>query len=192
VRFLSNYSTGTVGKYLIAAAASRGHKVTWVECPKDAETAGELQTKLSFLVPRHDVLIMAAAVCDARPTAFSAGKIKKESFSAIRLVRNPDILAGLARKKRKDQIFVGFGLESTKILESGRRKLKKKGLDLIVLQKVTSKTHPFGDKPIEAFVMDNAGRRSHFAAISKRRLAGYLIRRSERLFDKARDLKEGF
>ena len=179
VRFLSNYSTGVMGKYLAHAARQRKHHVTWVECPRDAQTAADLQRKLKTLLPKNDVLIMAAAVCDARPARVSATKIKKEALSAIRLVKNPDILASLAKKKRKDQVFIGFGLESEKILANGLKKLKRKSLELIVLQKVTKNRTPFGDKSIEAFILKKNGDVRRFGAISKPKLAELLVREAE-------------
>jgi len=181
VRFLSNYSTGTMGKYLTQAARRRKHRVTWVECPRDAQTALDLQRKLTRLLPKNDVLVMAAAVCDARPARVSPTKIKKGALSAIRLVKNPDILAGLAKKKRKDQLFIGFGLESEKILANGHKKLRSKGLELIVLQKVTRTQTPFGEKPIEAFILKKNGGVKRFHSISKKKLADFLVREAERV-----------
>ena len=75
VRYLSNYSTGTMGKYLAESAKKAGHKVTWVECPNKIETADELEIELKKLLPKNDVLIMAAAVCDVKPKKFSLLKI---------------------------------------------------------------------------------------------------------------------
>ena len=104
VRFLSNYSTGTMGRCLVEAAKIRGHRVDAVECPNDAETARDLENVLKARMAKTDVLVMAAAVCDARPEKLAAKKIKKQNLGSIKLVKNPDILAGLAKKKRKDQI----------------------------------------------------------------------------------------
>src|SRR3989338_3246555 len=81
VRYLSNYSTGTMGRFLAAEAKKRHHAVDWVECPRDAETAIELQTQLQKRLPKSDVLIMVAAVCDVRPHRVSGIKIKKETLS---------------------------------------------------------------------------------------------------------------
>ncbi len=179
VRFLSNNSTGTMGKYLAQAARRRKHRVTWVECPRDAQTALSLQKKLGELLPKNDVLIMVAAVCDARPARVSAVKIKKGALSTIRLVKNPDILAGLAKKKRKDQLFIGFGLESEKMLANGLKKLRQKGLELIVLQKVTKNQTPFGERSIEAYILRKNGDVKRFRTISKPKLADFLVREAE-------------
>jgi len=171
-----------MGKNVVAAAKKRGHYVEWVECPKRAGTALELEKLLKKLTPLSDVLVMAAAVADVRPADFSAGKIKKEKLRAIRLVKNPDVLAGLARKKKKGQVFIGFGLESAGLLKNGKQKLRKKGLELIVLQKVTRTDKPFGDKAVDATLLDAQGGIKRHAAISKANLARVLVRQAEALF----------
>ena len=188
VRYLSNYSTGVMGKNLVAAAKARGHRVEWVSCPERAETALELEKILTRLVPKNDVLVMAAAVADARPAHFSSAKIKKEKLGAIRLVKNPDILAGLAKRKKRGQVFIGFGLESGELVRSGSGKLKRKGLELIVLQKVTARHKPFGDRAIDAVLLDARGRVTKRPAITKKRLAGELVRRAEQIFAAKNDL----
>ena len=182
VRFLSNYSTGTMGEYLVQAAKNKGHKVTWVECPKKVETALELEAELRKLLPKSDVLIMAAAVCDVRPFKVSTKKIKKESLSVISLKKNSDILAGLSRKKRRDQVFIGFALESENIFRNAQKKLDEKGLDLIVLQKITKTINPFGDKPIDAFFLDRDEGMTRFSAIKKQKLARLVVETAEKLW----------
>ncbi len=181
VRYLSNNSTGVMGRHLVGAAKRRGHQVTHVESPRDARTARDLENKLRALLPKNDVLVMASAVCDVRPALFSKVKIKKERLSAIAVVKNPDILAGLAKKKKKGQIFIGFGLESDQMKENGYKKLKSKGLELIVLQRVTKSETPFGEKPIQALVMDKEKHCREFKSISKKRLAGFLVQEAEKL-----------
>ena len=168
-----------MGRCLVEAARKQGHRVTFVECPKDAGTALELQAKLKTLLPKHNILIMAAAVCDSRPSKVSKVKIKKELLRTIYLVKNPDILAGLAKRKKKGQIFIGFGLESSKLFERGLKKLKQKGLDFIVTQRVGSDASPFGDKSVEAFLLDKRGVYQRFKSIKKNKLAERLIREAE-------------
>ena len=182
VRYLSNYSTGTMGRYLAGEAKKAGHKVTWVECPGNTETAAQLEAGLKKLLPKSDVLIMAAAVCDVRPLKFSGKKIKKDQLSSIRLTKNPDILASLSKTKRKDQIFIGFALESENIFKNALKKLEEKKLDLIVLQKVTAKKTPFGDKPIDAFFLDRDEAIMRYRAIKKQKLAGLIVDAAEQLF----------
>ena len=171
-----------MGKCVAQAAKKRGHFVEWVECPKRAQTALELEKLLKKLTPKSDVLVMAAAVADVRPADFSGAKIKKEKLRVIRLVKNPDVLAGLARKKKKGQVFIGFGIESAGLVQNGRKKLSKKGLELIVLQKVTRTDKPFGDKVVDATLLDARGGVKRHAAISKANLARVLVRQAEALF----------
>ena len=182
VRYLSNYSTGVMGKNLVAEAKKRGHHVEWVECPKRAQTALELEKLLKKLAPKSDVLVMAAAVADVRPAGFSGSKIKKQNLRSIKLVKNPDVLAGLAKKKKKGQVFVGFGLESASLLKNGREKLRKKGLELIVLQKVNAKDKLFGERAVNATLLDARGKISRHPAITKRSLARVLVRQAEAIF----------
>lgn len=181
VRFLSNYSTGTMGRYLADAASKRRHRVTWVRCPDDAETAIELLALLKKEAPKHDVFIMAAAVCDVRPEKISAVKLKKDGLRGIRLVKNPDILATLARSKKRGQVFIGFGLESEAILERGYQKLVGKGLELILLQRVIAKKLPFGETAVEAYLLSPDKRYRYFPSIRKPQIAELLVREAEAL-----------
>lgn len=183
VRFISNCSTGTMGKYLVACAKKHGHKVQSVECPRQARTALELQKLLQKMVRRCDVLIMAAAVCDVRPQIFSRIKCKKEALSSISLIKNPDILRSLGKNKKPKQCFVGFGIESSNIIERGREKLKSKYLDLIVMQKVTFDHLPFGECAVEAFFLgQEASLSKRFNSVSKEKLASSLISWIEQYF----------
>lgn len=182
VRFLSNYSTGLMGKSVVLAAKKRGHRVESVECPSRAETALELEKVLRRLTPKSDVLVMAAAVADVRPAGFSGSKIKKDRLRSMRLVKNPDVLAGLAKRKKKGQVFIGFGLESADLLKNGRGKLRKKGLELIVLQRVSSKNKPFGDRTVDATLLDAEGGVERRTRITKKDLAGVLVRQAEALY----------
>ncbi|OIO38155.1 MAG: hypothetical protein AUJ72_03015 [Candidatus Omnitrophica bacterium CG1_02_46_14] len=179
VRFISNYSTGAMGRNLAAEAKKAGHKVTWVECPKNIETALDLEKELKKQLPKNDVLIMAAAVCDVRPLKFSGKKIKKDHLSAIRVTKNPDILEGLSKMKREDQFFVGFALETENILRNAFEKMQRKGLDLLVLQQVTKSKNPFGDKPIEAFILGRGEDIKRFPFIKKQKLAQIIVATSE-------------
>jgi len=90
-------------------------------------------------------------------------------------------LAGLSKIKKKDQIFIGFGLESQDIFKNAFKKLKKKKLDLMVLQKVTKNRNSFGDKPIEAFLLHRGEGIKQFRAIKKQKLARLIIDWTEKL-----------
>lgn len=181
VRYLTNRSTGTMGRLLADAAEKRGHRVTRVECPAHARTARELLAKLRKLIAHQDVLIMAAAVCDVRPAVYTAAKIKKTALRTVRFVKNPDILQELSRKKSKSQIFVGFALESVKLIQGAHNKLRSKKLNLIVAQKVSQNIDPFGNKPLDAVLLSATGQKQAYPRISKPALAQIVIRRSETL-----------
>lgn len=181
VRFISNRSSGVMGRHLAKAVRDKGHRLTWIECPKTVRTALELQKRLKKELPKNDVLIMAAAVADFRPAHAGASKAKKESFGTLRLKRNPDILKSLKSRKKKGQVFIGFGVESSDLEARGLKKLREKGLELIVMQKATAKVTPFGEKPVDVCILGRGGQRRTFRAVSKRRLAGRVVREAERL-----------
>ncbi len=182
VRYLSNYSTGAMGRCLEKAARVRGHKVDHVRCPEDAETARELLAGLKKKLPKNDVLIMAAAVCDSRPGKVSKNKIKKGKLGSIPLVQNPDILVELSKCRRKEQVFIGFALESCNVLKNGHKKLIDKGLQAILIQEITMKKTPFGDKSIDAFLLDRRGCLTTLKNVSKKKIAGILVRKAEYIF----------
>ncbi len=145
VRVLTNRSSGRMGYALAAAARDRGAEVTLVTGPASVPppegvallrvaTAAEMAAALSAAARSADVVLMAAAVSDYRPARAAREKIKRvPGRLALELEPNPDILAGLASKRRKGQLFVGFALETSRGLERARAKLAGKGLDLVVL-----------------------------------------------------------
>jgi phosphopantothenoylcysteine decarboxylase/phosphopantothenate--cysteine ligase len=154
VRFIGNRSSGKQGVALATAARDRGAEVTLVaahlEVPVPAgvtvvtvETATELDGVVTGLAPAADVVIMAAAVADYRAEHISESKIKKETVGdtlTLTLVKNPDILAGVAASARPDQVIIGFAAETAaseaELLERGRSKIVRKGCDYLVLNSV--------------------------------------------------------
>jgi phosphopantothenoylcysteine decarboxylase/phosphopantothenate--cysteine ligase len=99
---------------------------------------------------------MAAAVADFRPASYAAGKIKKKDDQEpepIVLVRNPDVLAEIsADRARPGQVIVGFAAETDDVLANGRRKLARKGCDLLVVNEVGERK-TFGAEESEAVVL---------------------------------------
>jgi phosphopantothenoylcysteine decarboxylase/phosphopantothenate--cysteine ligase len=153
VRFLGNASSGKQGYAIAAIAAARGARVTLVsanaELPAPAGvdvvavvSAIELADSVHKVSADADVVIMAAAVADFRPTSAAGHKIKKDGFAIapIELTENPDVLAGLVADRRPGQVIVGFAAEtgdhSATVLEHGRAKLARKGCDLLVVNAV--------------------------------------------------------
>ncbi|MBI5477960.1 MAG: bifunctional phosphopantothenoylcysteine decarboxylase/phosphopantothenate--cysteine ligase CoaBC [Deltaproteobacteria bacterium] len=164
VRYLGNRSTGRMGFALAAAAAARGATVTLVAGPTDlvpppgvevvrVETAVEME---AAVVARYDgmsAIVMSAAVSDFRPAAVAPAKLKKEPLGespSVRLVRNPDILAGLGRRRAaagkgrrrgaagRGPVLVGFAAETDHVVEEARRKLREKRCDIVVANDVTA------------------------------------------------------
>ncbi|WP_104054058.1 MULTISPECIES: bifunctional phosphopantothenoylcysteine decarboxylase/phosphopantothenate--cysteine ligase CoaBC [unclassified Arthrobacter] len=161
VRFLGNRSSGKQGAALARAALDAGARVRFIAAHMDVpapdgveltrvETALELREAVHAAAVDSDVLIMAAAVADFRPDTQSNTKIKKRDDGAdpvITLVRNPDILAEAVQQRSKaaagtarPALIVGFAAEtgdgSADVLDYGRQKLKRKGCDLLVLNRV--------------------------------------------------------
>ena len=161
VRYLGNRSSGRQGVALAAAAAARGAQVVLLAANIDASvlaelgdrsavrilpigTAADLEAAAATEAPRADVVVMAAAVADYRIADVSEGKLRKEDSGGVpprlELVENPDILAGLVQNRRAGQTIVGFAAETVageaELLERGRRKLARKGADLLVVNAV--------------------------------------------------------
>jgi phosphopantothenoylcysteine decarboxylase/phosphopantothenate--cysteine ligase len=143
VRYVSNASSGRIGCALAKAALLAGHQVTLVlgpcpaEPPEGAEvvrvtSAEEMREAAAARFDACDVFIASAAVADYRPVERRPEKIKKgEARLTVELERTPDILAEMARR-RKRQILVGFCLETEDLERRARGKLEAKGLDLVV------------------------------------------------------------
>jgi phosphopantothenoylcysteine decarboxylase/phosphopantothenate--cysteine ligase len=152
VRAIVNRSSGKMGFALAAEAARRGAETVLIAGPSalatppgvrrvDVETALEMQAAVRAELAASSVVIMAAAVADFRPAAPVAGKIKKEDLPEgagleLQLVRTPDILAEISRERGR-RIVVGFAAESRELLAAARRKLARKGCDLMVANDVS-------------------------------------------------------
>ncbi|MBI3322193.1 MAG: phosphopantothenoylcysteine decarboxylase [Candidatus Omnitrophica bacterium] len=197
VRFVSNYSTGTLGYTLARAARARGHQVTLISgptempCPTgvkrvDVETAEQLHQQVVKNLPQADALIMGAAVADFRPVRVAAHKIKRSGAGGslrlwqLELVENPDIVADAARRRRPHQAVVGFALETEGLLPNARRKLVAKNLDAVVATRYYPKTKgksrgPFGPEPVDGAILERTGRPKPFRRISKEVLSRRIL-----------------
>ena len=148
VRFIGNKSSGKQGFALAQAALSRGAEVILVaancelsDIPGVAtirvERADEMLSALLINLDKADVVIMSAAVADAKPKHFAKEKIKKALFGSIELEANPDLLLTLIGKRHKGQVFIGFAAETQEHMISAKAKLEKKDLDLLYLNDVS-------------------------------------------------------
>lgn len=182
VRYIGNRSSGRQGVALARAAALRGARVDLVAANVDASvlaalaelegaggvrlttvgTAAELQSTMRGAASEADVVIMAAAVADFRPRSVVEGKIKKSELAGeaptIELVENPDILAGLVSVRRNGQTIVGFAAETDheRLVELGRDKLERKGVDLLAVNAVGWSTG-FESDDNAVILLDRAG-----------------------------------
>ena len=168
VRYLGNRSSGKMGFAIAACAARRGADVVLVSGPSslptppavervDVESALEMREAVLGWLPKVEVVIKAAAVADFRPAAPASQKIRKEDLPEgegplLALVRNPDILAEVCRQKG-DRIVVGFAAESHEVIASARRKLARKGCDLMVANDISQAGAGFdADTNVVSFV----------------------------------------
>lgn len=148
VRFLGNRSSGRMGYALAEAALRRGAKVIVVSGPValeppagvelvSVETAEEMRNAVLARAPGASIIIAAAAVSDFRLRSVAQQKIKRNGPMTLDLEATPDILAELATRRRAEQLLVGFAAETQNAVENGRLKLRKKGLDAIVVNDVS-------------------------------------------------------
>ena len=144
IRYLSNNSSGKMGYSLAQAAIDLGAEVTLISGPTNlekpkglksfvsVESALEMYEKVDEYFGDADIFIACAAVADYRPKEYKKEKIKKsDSDLILELVRNPDILFEMGKKKDK-QLLIGFAAETNDIKENALKKLEKKNLDFIV------------------------------------------------------------
>ena len=144
IRYLSNNSSGKMGYSLAQAAVDLGAEVTLISGPTNlgipkrlrnfisVESALEMYEKVDEYFEDIDIFIACAAIADYRPKEYKKEKIKKsDSDLILELIRNPDILFEMGKKKDK-QLLVGFAAETNDIKENALKKLEKKNLDIIV------------------------------------------------------------
>ncbi len=195
VRFLTNRSTGKMGYALARVARRRGADVCLVSGPSTlAAPAGvervpvrsalEMQQVLADRFSLTDVLIMSAAVSDYRPAGFAGHKIKRDGPEIqVKLVHNPDILAGLGANKTR-QILVGFAAETQDVLQHAQDKLKRKYLDMIVANDVSAPDSGFAVDTNQVILIHRSGTVESLPLLSKEEVA-------ERVLDRVAALLAG-
>ena len=192
VRYLGNRSSGRMGAAIAAEAVARGAQVTavaaatTVDPPAGArlvrvETAQQLYDAVLAAADDQDVLVMAAAVADFRPKRVAQGKLRKDQgVPEVVLEPTPDTLAELGRRRRPDQVLVGFAAETGDHLAGARRKLEAKHLDLVVLNHVEGAHSAFGADDADAYLVD-ADTVEELPRTSKAAIAARLLDRVEAL-----------
>ncbi len=189
VRFIGNYSSGKMGYAIAEEAAQRGADVTIVSGPVsitakhpkitviNVESAKEMHDECINQFPTTDVAIMCAAVADYAPANPADVKIKREkdAIPVIELVKNPDIAARLGEMKKEGQMLVGFALETNDECTNAQDKLKRKNLDMIVLNSLRNNGAGFRTDTNKITIFDADGSRKDYPLKNKAEVAKDII-----------------
>lgn len=185
VRYIGNRSSGKQGEALAIEARNRGAHVTMVLANSNiadvagiqtlrVETAAQMHGALKENMHDCDVLIMAAAVSDARPTSVAQEKIKKADLQSIDLVSNLDILKDLSADAKDSQIIVGFAAETSDLENLGLAKLKSKKLNLIYVNDVSNGA-VFASDQSAGFLISDDGQSAYIEQTSKAKVARNIL-----------------
>lgn len=157
VRYITNHSSGKMGYALAYEAANRGAEVTLISGPVNLSlyhpniriipvlTAAEMFRATRPVIPESDITILCAAVADFTIADPAGTKIKREKTNyMLELTPTEDIAAWVGRNKREGALSVGFALETDNELENAKGKLRRKNLDMIVLNSTRDEGAGFG------------------------------------------------
>jgi phosphopantothenoylcysteine decarboxylase/phosphopantothenate--cysteine ligase len=191
VRFLSNRSTGKMGAAVAAAAWRRGADVTLIAGPLEivlpvgvrhvaVETTEEMRDAVIRALPETDVLVMAAAPADFRLDAPASGKLKRAAGPPkLELTPTPDILTESRGARRDGAVVVGFALETGDAVATGREKLERKSLDLLVINDALEPGAGFAVDTNRVTLIGRDGKPEELPLLSKREVADLLLDRVE-------------
>ncbi|MDO6743811.1 bifunctional phosphopantothenoylcysteine decarboxylase/phosphopantothenate--cysteine ligase CoaBC [Tenacibaculum soleae] len=180
VRFIGNHSSGKMGFEIAKTAANLGAEVFLIAGPShqkvkhsfihrvDVKSAQEMYDACHKYYADVDIAILSAAVADYRPKNVATQKIKKkDSALVIELEPTKDILKSLGEAK-KQQLLVGFALETNNEVENAKRKITKKNLDLIILNSLQDKGAGFATDTNKITIIDADFNQKPFELKSKR------------------------
>jgi len=189
VRYIGNHSSGKQGYAVAVAARNRGAQVVLISANSSLQdppgvqvikvsSASQMQEALEKEFTDSQILVMAAAVADARPLSSSQEKIKKGNFANIELQLNPDLLKELGAIRGKNQVLVAFAAETEAIrdatIEAAKTKMLSKGADLIFLNDVSNGAI-FGEDKTSGILIDNNGKSIECKLQGKDTLADLLL-----------------
>jgi phosphopantothenoylcysteine decarboxylase/phosphopantothenate--cysteine ligase len=192
VRFLTNRSSGKQGHAVAEAAARRGAQVTLITTSGlpvaadvraaisrvDVESAAQMEQALEEPSRQADVVIMAAAVADYRPKKAADQKLSKEDgVPDLVLEPTPDILTGLVGRRTPGQVLVGFAAETHDVIERSRKKLQRKGVDLLVVNDVSAPGAGFDHDTNAVTILEADGNTTEIALTSKNAVAHAVLDR---------------
>jgi phosphopantothenoylcysteine decarboxylase / phosphopantothenate---cysteine ligase len=188
VRFIGNHSSGKMGFALAKTIVQQGGKVTLVTGPTKLELKHpnadiiHVQSAESMLLAVQkewaaaDVGIFSAAVADYRPLHPAEQKIKKKSEKlTIELVKNPDILGWAGAHKKREQVLIGFALETNDARSHAEQKLQRKNLDFIVLNTLEDKGAGFGHDTNKISILDNDNNFTSFELMTKEEVSKDIV-----------------
>ena len=184
VRFIGNQSSGKQGYAVARAALQRGAEVTLIAANTHlpdidgvriikVESATQMLSALETEFAKSDLLVMSAAVADARPSQIANSKIKKSDYTNISLVENPDLLRTIAATK-KSQIIVGFAAETSEDLDMAREKMEAKGADILYLNDISG-GDIFNSETTHGFILAKGREPSKVSQTTKDTLAHQLL-----------------
>lgn len=186
VRFIGNRSSGRQGLAIAYEALRAGADVTVVSAATDpfelegahiiqVESAEQMKQAIEAEFIDADVLVMSAAVADFRVEESSIGKIKKEAFSGLKLVRNDDIVAAVGAKKLPHQVIVAFAAETaSNLAELGEKKLRAKNADFLYVNDVSGGA-VFGQEITSGLLLSMDGAPKVFHNVSKHDVAQEIV-----------------
>ena len=188
VRFIGNHSSGKMGVAIAESLANKGANVKLVIGPSsissshsnikrvDVTSAEEMWKACEANFSKCDVAVLSAAVADFKPKNVSSKKIKKSSgFDSVDLVETIDILASLGKQKKKNQVLVGFALETDNEIENAKLKIKKKNLDFIVLNSLNDKGAGFKHDSNKITIIDKHNKIEKFQLKDKSEVAEDIV-----------------
>lgn len=189
VRFVGNRSSGKMGFAIANAAALRGAEVTLVSGPVhlatprtvkriDVETAAQMAEAVHRYAKETHVVVMAAAVADYAPAKKALQKIKREDKVDLTVKLSPtkDILGELGKQK-DGRVLVGFALETTDEIRNAKEKLKRKNVDMIVLNNPLKEGAGFGGDTTIVTIISKGGKEEHLSKMSKFDVANKILDR---------------
>lgn len=184
VRFIGNYSSGKMGFALAEACANRGAQVKLIAGPVslktahplieriDVESAADMFEATTERFPSADACILCAAVADFTPSQTLDSKKKRgEEDLIVQLKPTRDIAATLGQLKKKNQVLVGFALETDAEIQNAQSKLERKNLDFIVLNSLRNPGAGFQHDTNQITILKREGGAYSFPLKSKKEVA---------------------
>ncbi len=184
VRFIGNNSSGKMGFNLAERANALGANVTLITGPTsildqdqsitriNVKSAAEMDAEVVRAAKDAAIVIMAAAVADYTPETTSNNKLKKSAQDLVlKLKPTKDILKNLGENKPEKQLLIGFALETDNEVENAKEKIKRKNLDLIVLNSLNDNGAGFGHNTNKVVMIDKGNKIEYFELKSKSEVA---------------------